>query len=106
MRRQGREAWILAGTASVYDRFWGVKGINLPPMFFKIAVHHKASDPAPTVLAFLFPHQRVVHGGVKRFPEYLVSVDLMEAMTGLDFFQGIEGEEAIEAEDTWVNWEG
>ena len=71
-------------------------------------VYQEPSDPGPTVLAFLFLHQRAVHKHGKgwAFLHFLVSVDLIEAITGLDFFQGMGGEQEMESEDTWVNWEG
>ena len=76
-------------------------------MFYKIVIFLDETEQ-PAVLAFLFPHQRVVHrlGRQTAIPYFLVSVDLIEAMTGLDFFQGTEGEEVLESEDTWANWRG
>jgi DNA/RNA endonuclease G (NUC1) len=55
-------------------------------MFFKIVVLEDP-DPdveTPVVLAFLFPHQRARHGEIENF---LVSVDVVEALTGLDFLR-------------------
>jgi hypothetical protein len=59
--------------------------IHVPPMFFKIVVLEDP-DPdveVPIVLAFLFAHQRVRHGEIE---DFLVSVDVVEALTGLECF--------------------
>ena len=76
-------------------------------MFYKILVLDHGPGQTPTVLAFLFPHQGVVHGRDRphSFAPFLVSVDLIEAMTGLDFFHHLDDEDAMETLDTWVNWE-
>jgi endonuclease G, mitochondrial len=55
----------------------------------------------PILLAFLFPHQWMRHGEIENF---LVSVDVVEALTGLDFFSGLEG--WLEDLDTFENWVG
>ena len=107
---QGREVWVFAGSVFgpvLYDTIGPDDGIHVPPMFFKIVVLEHPPGHKPIVLAFLFPHQRVVHrsGSGMAIPHFLVSVDLVEAMSGLDFFQDVEGEEGIEGPDTWVNWE-
>jgi endonuclease G len=71
-------------------------------MFFKIVVTE--TDDKPTVLAFMFPHQIKRHGDIQ---DYLVSVNLIEAMTGLDFFPDLHSTdwENMERTSTWVNWE-
>ena len=111
VRRQGSEVWVFAGCVfgpRIYGQIGDAQGIHVPPMFFKIVIYSRERGDQPTVLAFQFPHRRVarIHGREPAFPHFLVSVDLVEAMTGLNFFRGVEGEEAIEAEDTWVNWTG
>ncbi len=75
-------------------------------MFFKIVV---LEDPDPDVdvpvhLAFLFPHQRVRHGEIE---DFLVTVDVIEALTGLDFLSRMnEGvEQVLEDRDTLrIGW--
>ena len=59
----------------------------------------------PVVLAFLFAHQRVRHGEIE---DFLVSVDVIEALTGLDFFVGLDEdvEWMLEDRDTFENWVG
>ena len=109
VRRQGREVWVFAGCVfgpGDFDRIGNGEAIHVPPMFFKILLYIRDSEQ-PTVLAFLFPHQQVARPRTREqaFPHFLVSVDLVETMTGLDFFQGVVGEEAMESEDTWGNWD-
>jgi len=62
------------------------------------------ADPnTPKVLAFLFPHQRDSHGDIE---DFLVLVDLIEALSGFDFFSQLDDalETEIEDQDTWLNW--
>lgn len=71
-------------------------------MFFKIIVTE--TEGKAKVLAFLFPHQIKKHGDIQ---DYLVSVNLIEAMTGLDFFPDLHNAEWEDGErkSTWENWE-
>ncbi len=102
----GNKVWVYAGTVfglGVPETVGPDEDIQVPPMFFKIVV---LDDPdpdveTPVVLAFLFPHQRVRHGEIENF---LVSVDVVEALTGLDFFMGVG--EILEDRDTFENWVG
>ena len=77
-------------------------------MFFKIVIREgdaNSESDMPRVLAFLFPHPRAVHGDLE---DHLVSVDVIEALTGLDFFNefGDEVQRTLEGADTFENWEG
>ena len=58
----------------------------------------------PRVLAFLLPHHRARHGDIE---DYLVSIDVIEQLTGLDFFQDLDPveERALEDTDTWTYWD-
>lgn len=80
--------------------------IAVPNAFYKIIIRKPAEGGSkPRVLAFLFPHQRKRRGALE---DFLVSVDLVEALTGLDFFGGLdmpaEDKAAFEAENTAGNW--
>lgn len=102
---QEKELWIYAGTVLGKGEMKKVgpnKDITVPPMFFKIVIRKDENDK-PKVLAFLLPHHRVAHGDIQ---DFLVSVDIIEAMTGLDFFRDLEDSEEAELEsmDTWQNW--
>lgn len=99
LKEQRKEIWVFAGSIfgpGTYDTIG--EGVEVPPMFYKIVVTEE--DGNPKILAFLLPHQIKKHGDIQ---DYLVSVNLIEAMTGLDFFPDINDEEK-ERESTFVNW--
>lgn len=77
----------------------------MPPLFYKIVVTTEPFDDLPRVLAFLLPHHRERHGEIQ---DYLMTVDIIEALTGLDFLSGLEDdiEAGLEDQDTATVWEG
>lgn len=102
LKQQQKEVWVFAGSIfgrGVYDVIGS--GVEVPPMFYKIVITE--TDDEPEVLAFLFPHQIEKHGKIQ---DYLVSVNLIEAMTGLDFFPEMTREEweSFERMSTFHNW--
>ncbi len=100
LKAQQKEVWVFAGCIygqGVYDTIG--KGVEVPPMFFKIVITESVGKPK--ILAFLFPHQIKKHGDIQ---DYLVSVNLIEAMTGLDFFPDLNDED-MERKSTVENWE-
>lgn len=103
LKEQQKEVWVIAGCIygqGSYDTIGN--GVEVPPMFFKIVVTE--TEGKAKVLAFLFPHQIKKHGEIQ---DYLVSVNLIEAMTGLDFFPDLHNAEWEDGErkSTWENWE-
>jgi endonuclease G, mitochondrial len=100
LRDKQKEVWVFAGTIygqGVYDVIGN--GVEVPPMFFKIIITEE--EGVPKILAFLFPHQIKKHGEIG---DFLVSVNHIESMTGLDFFHELNNEE-LERESTFKNWE-
>ena len=100
------EAWVFAGCIfgpSVMEKVGPNKDIEVPPIFYKIVIRQDPDDDSPYILAFLFPHHRSRHGSIE---DYLVSVDVIEALTGLDFFQDLPDpiENALEDADSWEVW--
>lgn len=95
---EGRQVKRTMGGDTSDDAF-----LFVPPAFFKIVILQDDPSAAPTALAFLFPHQRLSHG---RIQDYLVTVDLIESLTGLDFLNELDDEVEAELEDTdsWANW--
>ncbi|WP_262696002.1 DNA/RNA non-specific endonuclease [Kordiimonas aquimaris] len=74
------------------------KDIHVPPMFYKIIVINKKANKPQRTLAFLFPHHRKAHQGIHN---YLTSIDVVEAMTGIDFFKDTVVDEDIDTLETW-----
>ena len=104
------EVWVFAGCIFGYgahERVGPASDIGVPPMFFKIVVRESEDpdDDMPRVLAFLFPHHRAKHGEIQ---DFLTSVDVIEALSGLNFFNqfGPEVQHALEDADTFENWDG
>ncbi len=70
--------------------------IFVPPMFYKIVTFKETARKPMRTLAFMFPHQKVRHG---RIQDFLTSIDVIEAMTNIDFFNNKKIDEEI---DTWL----
>lgn len=105
VKEQEKNVWVVAGNVlgrGEMQKIGPDKDITVPPMFFKIVVREDEQGQ-PLVLAFLLPHQKVPHG---RLQDYLVPVDIIEAMTGLNFFRDLDDdiEAELEARDTFENW--
>ena len=104
-----QDVWIIAGCIfgpGKHEEIRPNSNIVVPPMFYKIVVmeNPQPGQQEPIVLAFLFPHQRVKHGDTE---DFLVSVDVIEALTGEDFLNELPDdlEKTLEKKDTWETWE-
>jgi endonuclease G len=100
------EVWVQAGAIfgpGANEKVGPASDIHVPPMFYKIVAWEAPSQDDPMILAFLFPHQRVSHGEIQ---DFLVTINVLEAMTGLDFFPDLEDdtEATLEDRDTWETW--
>lgn len=107
VEERGLEVWIFAGCIfgpGDPEMVGPDNDIAVPPMFYKIVIRKDETDNSPIVLAFLFPHQRSKHGNIE---DFLVTVDVIEEMTGLDFFSDLDDDAEMELErtDTWDNWQ-
>ncbi len=101
VKKQESEVWVFAGCVfgqGTPERVGTNADVAVPPMFFKIVILDDPNADPPIVLAYLLPHQRVRHGELDSF---LVSVDVIEALTGLDFFPNETEEDWLEDQDTW-----
>ena len=87
--------WIITGPVIYNNKplMWlGQKGevpVAIPDAFFKIVA--RIRDGRPQVLAFIYPQEGIAYkrtGGYDHTP-YLTSVDVIEALTGLDFFSEV-----------------
>ena len=100
---RGMDLWIIAGCVlglGSFDVVGPESNIQVPAMLYKIVLK---KTPNPLILAFLFPQQREKHGHIE---DFLVSVDAIEALTGIDFFPSLRDstQAAVERKDTFLNW--
>jgi len=98
------DLWVIAGCIyldGVHEAIGPGCDIWVPDAFFKIVAKDVGADE-PVVLAFLFPHQEARLGKVE---DFLVPVDLIEALTDYNFFPDFtEAESGWEAVSTALNW--
>ena len=78
----------------------GEEDVSVPESFYKILIDMNSGSPK--MLAFLMPHR----DSKKPLYEFVVSVDEIEAITGIDFFPELEDtiELKLEASDSYKQW--
>ncbi|WP_375238204.1 DNA/RNA non-specific endonuclease [Aurantibacter sp.] len=78
----------------------GDEDVAVPNQFYKIILDYNYGSPK--MIAFLTPHQ----DSKQPLYNYVVSVDRVEALTGIDFFPELDDaiETKIEASDSYKNW--
>lgn len=88
----GASVWVICGPVFVKNmpiEWIGDPGeikIAVPHGFYKIVVKETQDSNSVAVLAFLYPHHHLYkQGGPYNHLQYLVSVDDIEKLTGLDF---------------------
>ena len=99
------KVWIICGPV-IYggkpSKWIGDEGeipVAVPDAFFKIVVKENEDDE----LAFIFPqHGKGTYGGSKKsvLEPHLTSVDIIEALTGLDFFTVLDDDDEAIIERT------
>ena len=75
--------------------------IPVPDKFYKLVI--REDEDSVAVMAFLYPHKDVwktIIGRKYDHGKYLVSVDDVEAVTGLDFLTALPDEVEAEVEST------
>ncbi len=105
--------WIFAGNIIIdtenIEKVGKNNSIAVPDMFYKVVIMDGADGQPPHVLAFLFPHFKnkadVKDGSIFH---YLVSIDYLEAITGLDFFNTYSNgdQKKIESKVDVTAWSG
>ncbi len=100
-RRYGRLYILTAGVLEPGLSRIGEEGGAVPRSFYKIVA--REGENGPEVVAFLMPNQPL-EGPLW---EFSVSVDRIEAVTGLDFFHGLPAElqEKFESHSGAESWE-
>lgn len=74
--------------------------IAIPRYFYKIILDYRAPDLK--AIAFLLPNE----GSQEPLADYVVSIDSVESLTGLDFFKDLpdEQENNLESQKNWGAW--
>ena len=109
------EVWVICGPV-LKDRkparFIGDPGemkIPIPDGFFKIVVKHAEGTEEPDVLGLLYPHKEIEKDekGAYDHRKFVVKVDEIEAVTGIDFLSALpdETEEKLEDEVDTDDWD-
>ncbi|MBQ0769860.1 MAG: DNA/RNA non-specific endonuclease [Bizionia sp.] len=78
----------------------GNENVAVPNQFYKIVLDYNSGNPK--MLAFLMPHEESNADLV----QYVVSVDAIEKLTGIDFFYQLDDalEDKLEASTYYKNW--
>jgi len=97
--RSGRQLYVVTGGVlkdglPVVER--GVNKVSIPEQYYKVILDLEAGK----AIAFLMPNEKL------RYPieHYAVAIDEVEALTGLDFFNLVAGQEQLEAEADTKYW--
>ena len=78
----------------------GNENVAVPNQFYKVLIDNNTGKTK--MIAFLMPHEN----SNKPLYEFVVSVDEVEALTGIDFFPELEDtiENTLEASSSYKNW--
>ncbi|MCB4807691.1 DNA/RNA non-specific endonuclease [Tamlana sp. 62-3] len=78
----------------------GSENVSVPNKFFKVLIDNNTGNTK--MIAFLLPHEN----SQKPLYEFVVSVDDIEALTGIDFFPELEDdiENKLEASSSYKGW--
>ncbi|MGB5420473.1 DNA/RNA non-specific endonuclease [Algibacter sp.] len=78
----------------------GTEHVSVPNQFYKVLIDNNSG--ATKMIAFLMPHK----DSNKPLYEFVVSVDAIEKLTGIDFFPELEDsiENKLEASSSYKNW--
>ena len=98
---ESEELWVITGPIYGEPVAELVSGVKVPTAFYKVVIDE--IDGNVRFLAWVMPQAA---GGAARLSSYLVSVDEIESVTGLDFFtllnDGVEGQlESVKAVRMW-----
>ena len=95
------EIYIVAGPIFENDerRYFGINKIPIPNAFFKVIL---CTSGNPKALGFVFPNNGIQHN----LQDYVLSVDEVEDVTGIDFFSELpdEIENEVEAYANIKDW--
>ena len=100
--------WVISGpivykgipNKTVQDE--GQIPVVVPDAFFRIIV--RESDESLEVIPFVLPHTAELSHSLTDFIPYVTSVDVIEALTNLDFFTNTEIHEDVVPDSSWTTW--
>lgn len=107
------QIWVVCGPVFLKKQIhWigdeGEVKAAVPDAFYKIVVKQAPSKTLPDILAFIFPHAGgpSLSSKTSDLTPYLTSVDIIEALTGLDFLTSLEDqvEDRLEQEVSTELW--
>ena len=79
----------------------GEEGVSVPNAFYKVVLDYNSG--APKMIGFLLPHENAN----KALRHFIVPVDSIEELTGIDFFPELEDkvEAILEAQSNFKSWD-
>ncbi|MEH6536406.1 MAG: DNA/RNA non-specific endonuclease [Psychroserpens sp.] len=91
---------VTGGVLSGNMKTIGDEEVSVPNQFYKVLIDNNTGSTK--VIAFLMPHQN----SNQPLYEFVVSVDEVEELTGIDFFPELEDkiEEKLEASSSYKDW--
>ncbi len=98
-----QEIWVVTGPVLISQQELekiGANGVTVPPYYYKVVLDVIA--PTHKMIGFVLPNA----GSSQELSKFIVPVDSIESLTGLDFFPLLpdELEEALESNDGAVEW--
>lgn len=81
-------------------KYIGTEYVAVPQYFYKIILDYQ--EPEVKAIAFLMPHEK----SEKALYKFVVSIDEIEELTGIDFFPELEDslENKLEKSSSYANW--
>lgn len=91
---------VTGGVLKGHMKTIGTEKVTVPNQFYKVLID--ANNGTPKVLAFLMPHEN----SSQPLYKFVVSVDEVEALTGIDFFPELDDaiENKLEASSSYKGW--
>lgn len=85
---------VTGGILTKSEKAIGYEGVTVPSYFYKIVLNNRKG--VFRLIAFLLPHEE----SNRPLEDYVVSVDTIEEMTGIDFFYNLPDDQEEPAEST------
>lgn len=91
---------VTGGVFSRLDKSIGSEKVTIPSQYYKILLDY--SEPEIKAIAFLMPHKE----SKKPLYEFVVSIDSIEVITGIDFFPSLDDtlENSLEKGSDYKKW--